>query len=92
MMATDVVVLTQRDCALCDQAKAVLARVAADVPLSITEVALDSPNGRRIAADAGVMFPPGIVVDGKPFSYGRLSERKLRRELRRPSAQAEAGR
>jgi hypothetical protein len=29
------------------------------------------------------MFAPGVLVDGEPFSYGRLSERKLRRELRR---------
>ena len=91
-MATDVVVLAQRDCALCDQAKNVLGRIAEDVPLSITEIALDSLDGRRIAADAGVMFPPGIVVDGMPFSYGRLSERKLRRELRRRSVQAGAAR
>jgi len=35
----------------------------------------------RVAADAGVMFAPGILLDGAPFGYGRLSERRLRRAL-----------
>lgn len=29
------------------------------------------------------MFAPGLLVDGEPFSYGRVSERKLRRTLAR---------
>jgi hypothetical protein len=29
------------------------------------------------------VFPPGVFLNGEPFSYGRLSERKLRRELDR---------
>jgi len=33
-----------------------------------------------MARAAGIMFPPGILIDGEPFSYGR-SERKLRRAL-----------
>jgi len=28
-----------------------------------------------------VLFAPGVLLDGKPFGYGRLSERKLRRAL-----------
>ena len=40
--------------------------------------------GRVVAALP--QFPPGIFVDGEPFSYGRLSEKKLRRELDRRRA------
>ncbi|MGH9252739.1 MAG: hypothetical protein ACRD0W_24965 [Acidimicrobiales bacterium] len=29
------------------------------------------------------LFPPGVLLDDDPFGYGRLSERKLRRELAR---------
>ncbi len=29
------------------------------------------------------MFPPGLFLDGEPFSYGRPSERKLRKVLAR---------
>ena len=84
-MATRVTLLTRADCALCDQAKAVLARVADDHPLIVDQVDLATTDGAAIAARAGVMFPPGLLLDGEPFSYGRLSERKLRRALsRRP--------
>lgn len=76
-----VTLLTKNDCALCDHAKQVLARVGADHPLNVTEVDLDSEEGRRVAVDAGVLFAPGVLLDGRPFAYGRLSERKLRKVL-----------
>jgi hypothetical protein len=85
--ATPVTLLTQADCALCEHAKRVLARVADDHPLTVTEVPLTTDEGRRLAADAGVLFAPGVLLDGEPFTHGRLSERKLRRALaeRRPA-------
>jgi glutaredoxin len=78
---TEVTLLTQADCALCEHAKQVLARVAADHPLTVDEIGLDTEQGRLLAAEAGVVFAPGILLDGKPFGYGRLSERKLRKTL-----------
>ena len=75
--------LTQANCALCDHAKAVLARVAHDVPLAVEEISLDCAEGRRLATEAGVLFAPGVLLDGQPFGYGRLSERKLRKALSR---------
>jgi glutaredoxin len=83
---TAVTLLTQADCGLCEHAKKVLARVAEDHPLQVTEIDLASPRGRELADEARVVFAPGILLDGRPFGYGRLSERKLRRALqRRPS-------
>jgi len=83
---TTVTLLTQADCALCEHAKKVLARVAEDHPVEITEIDLASPWGRELADRARMIFAPGILLDGRPFGYGRLSERKLRRALqRRPS-------
>jgi glutaredoxin len=79
--AVEVTLLTQADCALCDHAKAVLARVGADHQLQITEVGLATDQGRQLALDAGVLFAPGVLLDGKPFAHGRPSERKLRRTL-----------
>lgn len=76
-------ILTQADCGLCDQAKATLARVGEDFKLKISELDLGSPEGEGLALRSGVMFAPGVLLDGRLFSYGRLSERKLRRELRR---------
>jgi glutaredoxin len=81
-----ITLLTQTSCALCELAKAILACLGDEYPLSVTEVDLRSDEGRRLAAQAGVMFAPGVLVDGRPFSYGRLSEGKLRRLLDRRAA------
>ncbi|MGH3449922.1 MAG: glutaredoxin family protein [Haloechinothrix sp.] len=75
--------LTQANCAFCDQAKAMLDRLAAEYPIEVATLDINSPEGQALALRGGVMFPPGIVIDGDPFSYGRPSERALRRELDR---------
>lgn len=79
---TEITLLTQDDCTLCEHAKTVLARVHADHPLTVTEIDLRSEHGAALALTAGVMFAPGLLIDGQPFSYGRLSERRLRKALR----------
>lgn len=76
----DVIVLSQPRCHLC-QANAVLTRLSQEFSLSVREVDLASAHGRRLAQEGGVMFPPGVIIEGQPFSYGRLSERKLRKRL-----------
>ncbi len=83
---TAITLLTQADCALCEHAKGVLARVGADHPLEVTEVDLATEQGRALAAKAGVLFAPGVLVEDRPFGYGRLSERRLRRALGRMPA------
>ena len=86
---TEITLLTQDDCALCEHAKSVLARVRADHTFTVTEIDLRSEQGAALALAAGVMFAPGILIDAQPFSYGRLSERKLRKALQhRPSPAA----
>jgi hypothetical protein len=77
----EITLLTQDDCGFCDHAKTVLSRVGQDYPLRVTEIDLASDDGKRLAEQAGVLFAPGVLVTGQPFSFGRLSERKLRRVL-----------
>lgn len=84
--AVPITLLTQPACAMCDVAKNILARLVEEYPLSVTEIDLGTEPGQRLATQAGVMFAPGVLVDGRPFSYGRLSERKLRRLLDRRAA------
>jgi len=79
----EIVLLTQESCAFCDEAKEILDRLAARYEVSVSAVDLSTPEGRRLAEQGGVMFPPGILIDGEAFSYGRPSERKLRREIER---------
>lgn len=73
--------VTSPGCHYCGHAREVLERVAAEVPLRVTEVDLDSPTGRAALARWRVPFPPIVVLEGALFGYGRISERKLRTAL-----------
>lgn len=78
-----VTLLTQPDCALCDHAKAVLVRLAAERLVTVREIDLSGSEGRALAVRHGVLFAPGVLLDGHPFSFGRLSEKRLRRQVAR---------
>jgi glutaredoxin len=78
-----VTLLTQEACGFCADAKALLSRLAGEYPIQVTELDMRSQEGERLALAAGIMFPPGILVGGRAFGYGRPSERRLRRELAR---------
>ncbi len=73
--------LTTTDCGFCEQAKEVLRRLTTEYGLEVHEVPLDSEDGAQLANAAAAPFPPVVFLNGMPFSYGRLSERKLRRAL-----------
>lgn len=77
----EAVLLTKDDCHFCDEAKRLLGRFAADGQLTLREVPLASQEGDRLSREAAAPFPPVVFLDGEYFSYGRLSERKLRRAL-----------
>ena len=76
-----VTLLTQPDCAMCVQAKEILARTGSEGLTTVDEVDLHTETGRTLALRHGVMFAPGVLVADQPFSFGRLSEKKLRRRL-----------
>jgi len=75
--------LTQADCQFCDQAQEILRRLAPEYGLEVELVDLSTTKGQSLSERAGVLFPPGLLIDGEPFSYGRVSERRLRKELAR---------
>ena len=81
-----ITLLTQADCAYCAHAKQVLARVSRDHRIEVEEIDIDSERGQRLAEQRQVLFAPGVLLDEEPFSYGRLSERRLRRALSRRTA------
>lgn len=78
-----VTLLTQENCAFCEQAKEVLDRLSAEYPILVSTLDLGTPEGQILAERGGMMFPPGIFIGDEPFSYGRPSEKKLRREFDR---------
>jgi len=79
--ASHVELITSTGCHYCGFAREVLDRVARDVPLTVTEVDLESPDGQAALSRWRVPFPPIILLDGTLFGYGRISERKLRAVL-----------
>jgi glutaredoxin len=78
-----ILLLTQEHCGFCEQAKDILERLSREYWLSVSTLDMGSAEGQRLATQGGLLFSPGILIDGEPFCYGRLSERKLRRELDR---------
>lgn len=84
-----ILLLTQQQCAFCTQAKDLLERLSVEYEFSYSMLDVASLEGEALAIQHGILFPPGILLDNKPFSYGRPSERKLRHELekRRTNAQ-----
>ena len=87
-MSAVVTLIAKADCPLCDQAKALLERLSGEYDLRVEVVGLGTAQGHELAARSGMAFPPGVLLDGEPFSYGRLSERKLRRHLDRTASRA----
>lgn len=78
-----VTILTKPQCTYCDDARQLLQGLKGEYPLVIETIDINSLEGEAMATTGGIHFPPGIFLDDEPFSYGRVSERKLRRELDR---------
>jgi glutaredoxin len=78
-----VLVLTREQCHWCDEAKVILAQLTPDYDLSVATVDITTPQGEALALQNGILFPPGVFLDGATFSSGRLPQRKLRKELER---------
>jgi hypothetical protein len=71
-------VVTRHECHLCDVAKEIVARVAAEVDVAWTEVDVDSDPA--LLAEYSDLVPV-ILVDGKVHAYWRVDEQRLRRAI-----------
>ena len=78
----DVTLLSQPSCSYCDHAKEILSRLANEYPIRVTEIDMQTEEGRKLAIKHAIMFAPGILLAGQLFSYGRLSEKKLQNYLK----------
>lgn len=79
----DLTLVVAEECSLCDHAKKVLGSLRHDYQLRITEVKLESEEGRLLGQLHPLLFPPILLCGDRVLSYGRLSERRLRKELGR---------
>ena len=83
--------LHSEGCAFCDTAEEIVGRLASEFDVDVLRMDLASPDAAELAQRAGVLFPPGILLDGKLVCYGRPSERRLRRELQRQATRPDLG-
>jgi len=84
MSAGGLVLVTSSDCHLCEHARLVLGRIAAGTPLAVRELDVESEEAKTLArAGVPLAFLPVVWDGGRVLGYGRLSERRLRRELAR---------
>ena len=80
------VLLTASDCQLCAHARDVLDSLAAEGLLQWRELDADSHEGARLAATAPPLRPALFDATGHVIAYGRVSRRRLLRELGRPGS------
>lgn len=82
-----VVLYGRAGCHLCDDARALVARVCDELGASWTEVDVDvpAPDGHLPADELGDMVPV-VDVDGVRRGYWRIDEARLRRALARDVA------
>ncbi len=79
----EILLVTSPGCHLCEKAKDVLEHVSSAYPLRWREIDMASPDGSAIVRASRAPFPPVIILAGKIYGYGRLSEKKLRKDLDR---------
>ena len=84
--------LTAPDCHLCAHAREVLDALAAEGLLRWRELDANSAEGARLAAAAPPLRPVLFDATGHVIAYGRLSQRRLLRELSDPPPRASCGR
>jgi glutaredoxin len=70
--------LARAGCHLCDDARRLVERVAAETGTGWTEIDVDTDP--RLRAEFGDLVPV-VRVDGKELGYWRIDEAKLRRAL-----------
>jgi hypothetical protein len=69
------------DCPLSAHGREVLHALAADRLLAWREVSTDTEHGRHLQIDAPELLPALYDESGVLLAHGRLSEKRLRREL-----------
>lgn len=76
-----VTLLTKSDCDNCVRATEILDRLANELDFSVELIDIETATASELARQHGVMFAPGVLLDGRLSTYGRPSERRLRRDI-----------
>ncbi|MEK7597275.1 MAG: thioredoxin family protein [Patescibacteria group bacterium] len=72
--------LTAEGCSDCENAKQIISEIKNKFPylkLQIEEIDITSLKGLKLAVEHSVMSNPGIIINEKLFSTGRLDQEKF---------------
>src|SRR5438093_8431938 len=83
-MTSHITLVTAVDCHLCEHARSVAHRLAAELKVEVQELAWESPDAEVVRRD-GVPFPPALYIGDQLLGYGRISEGGVRSRLARVS-------
>jgi len=76
-----ITLLESPGCHLCADARNALEELSDSHPVSVRRVDARSPEGLELVARHRPALQPLVLVNGQPFSAGRLPRRKLQRFL-----------
>ncbi|WP_407270646.1 glutaredoxin family protein [Radiobacillus sp. PE A8.2] len=82
MKAIKITILSKENCHFCDTSKKIFNELANEYPLNVEVIDINTPQGEELASTSGFLFPPGLLFDNEPFSYGRPSKRKIVKEIK----------
>lgn len=83
LRAMEILLVTAQGCHFCEDARDGLAELGVEFPLEVREVDALTPEGLAFVERHRPAMWPLVLVDGEPFSSGRLPRTKLRRLLER---------
>lgn len=83
-------ILSTEGCKYCDEARALFERISTEYTLELELLDLETDSGRELALAHGILFPPGVFIEGELLQYGRPSERKVRARLAQLAARRQA--
>ena len=77
----EITVVHSPACHFCDDARAVLAELATEFPLTVDYLDYTEPRGAALIREHRAGMYPLVLLDGGFFSAGRLPRKKLRAQL-----------
>ena len=85
---TEITLIQSPGCHLCADARATLEDLGSRYRLTVLTVDARSPEGLALVARHRPALQPLVLVNGQPFSAGRLPRRKLERYLNERAGEA----
>lgn len=76
-----ITIVESEACHFCDDARRVLEQLARSYPVTVVTLDVRSEAGQRLVQVHRASMSPLVLLDGEPFSHGRLPRRKLAKVL-----------